>query len=160
MLPKIARSLIFASLFILFGSFAWEYFNETPIAPGKMAIQFVQYFYQKYVKKEGEFSKLNQITDVFEKTKDFRILAALPTNGGPKYQTIYVYLGIVFIICIVLVTLPSSVTQTIGFFISISFTVAYALNLQEIRGIPLDKLQWPVYANFGASTLGLLLCIL
>ena len=156
---SILRSVIFVSILIAISSFPWQYFGKSSVVPAKMTFPFAKYIFQKYIQRKGEFSKLHHINEVFPLSDDLKILSYLPFQGGPKYQTIYILLGISVLFCIFFIGIPSKSLNATGFIISIAMTIAFALQMHDVYSISLTNLQIPVYLNLAASTLGLVSCI-
>ena len=148
-------SALFAVLLGAAAAFAWQSIGNFSISPLNLALPFLKYGYEKYVSKKGDFSTLNKITDVFNIEDQIKVISYPVFQGGPKFQTIYVFLGISFIISIVLILIPFKATTILGFMLSISYTVAFALNLYDMNNIDLLQLPIPVYANLVLSSVGL-----
>ena len=156
----ILRSIIFASALIGICSFPWQYLGKYPIVPAKMAIPYSKYILKKYVFHDENYTHYKRLSDIYQENEDLKVLSYLPFQNGPRFQTIYLVMGFTFIICLILIGIPSKFLNIFGFVFSIAFTVAFSLNLVDIYQIPLTQLQIPVYLNLLASTIGLSTCVI
>ena len=140
-------SLFFISIIYLIGSYSWDKILNDSICPSQMIIPFFKYFFHNYIKKSNEFSDIKFLYNIFIKIPTLKSLSYLPVNGGPKFITIYKFMGIFNCIIISLLLIPNYYFQILGLSISLIFTLTFSLNLMDIKNISLLKLSYPIYIN-------------
>ena len=154
------RSIIFASALIGICSFPWQYLGKSAVVPAKMAIPYTKYILKKYISRDESYAKYNKLSDIFQDNEDLKYLTFLPFQNGPRFQTIYIVMGFTFVLCLILIGIPSKFLNIFGFVFSIAFTVAFSLNIADIYQIQFTQLQIPVYLNLVSSIVGLATCVI
>jgi len=156
MFKGITRTLIFVTCLFVSGSFAWIKVQDNPICPSHMIIPFMSYFFEGLIFQSKKYSMIRSIDQVFGLVDNLKPLSLSPINGGPKFITVYVFMGIFASVSLALVIIPWAPSQVLGLMASLVYTVAFVLNTAQFN---FKIVLWPVYANAIACFLGLFITV-
>ena len=111
------RSTLFVPLIIYAATVPWAEFAGNEFKPVYCIFPFVQFTVEKYLPL-GKEAKYQQVLQVFVDTPELRELAVPPSMGGPNNQIVFVVEGFALIASLILIGIPVTWIQLIGFIVS------------------------------------------
>ena len=152
------RSTLFVPLIIYAATVPWAEFAGNEFKPVYCIFPFVQFTVEKYLPL-GKEAKYQQVLQVFVDTPELRELAVPPSMGGPNNQIVFVVEGFALIASLILIGIPVTWIQLIGFIVSMSSNFGYALSMHLYEGQSIWELSWGVYLDIAFSLLGLIFIV-
>lgn len=154
------RVVIFIPLLIFAGTCSWGYYAHQHFSPIRCVVPFSKYLIDRFILRRGDAAKYRQVLEVFIDVRELRSLAVPHDKGGPVNQQIFVVEGFALLLSLFLIAFPLSGVQVIGFIISVSSALGYAISMQLFEGVPLLSQQPGQFVCMGASFLGILSILL
>ena len=144
---------------VITSSLPWGFYAGKYYSPIRTVIPFFRYTIDKYILRNPK-PIYKHPAQVFIDEPELRNLAIPQSKGGPGNQKVFVVEGMALLISMILVSLPFTPLQFIGFVISLSSTFAYILLVERFDNIPIVQQNIGQFAHCLVAFLGFLTIII
>lgn len=149
------RTLIFFPIMFLITMMSWQTVAGKNFRPYYMYVPIFKFLYEKFSGVPQGRAQYPQALSMFINTENLRNLAIPPKMGGPANQTMYLLIGFSLLFSVILIFIPNSVFQFIGFLYGMSATFGFMLSCATYHNAGLFSMPFPTYLYVLFTILGL-----